>query len=195
MAIGRRRVCAAPAARRPRSTLAVDAVGFSAARETFAPFDDDLRPLGTGHPVVRPARAAPGSCTSATPTSSAPAPESCSTPRAARPRSRGSSITRPVWSSRRGGSWRRATLVVAHLTGQVLTDETLASRTGLYGLDGRLGVIEPIAAASARAPGHDRRPAGRSGYRVRRARSALGGHRGARRRRPGVRGGGDRRRR
>ncbi len=35
--------------------------------------------------------------------------------------------------------------VAARLTGVVLTDETLASRTGLYGLDGTLGVAEPIA--------------------------------------------------
>jgi xylulokinase len=36
--------------------------------------------------------------------------------------------------------------VIGRLSGEVLTDETLASRTGLYGLDGRLGVAEPIAA-------------------------------------------------
>jgi xylulokinase len=35
--------------------------------------------------------------------------------------------------------------VLARLTGEVLTDETLASRTGLYGLDGALGVAESIA--------------------------------------------------
>ena len=35
--------------------------------------------------------------------------------------------------------------VIARLTGVVLTDETLASRTGLYGLDGTLGVAESIA--------------------------------------------------
>ena len=50
--------------------------------------------------------------------------------------------------------------VAARLTGQVLTDETLASRTGLYGLDGTVGVAErDRLPASAGAPGDDgRRP-------------------------------------
>ena len=37
----------ARASRRP-TTQTVDAIGFSAARETFALFDDDLRPLTAG---------------------------------------------------------------------------------------------------------------------------------------------------
>jgi len=123
---------------------AVEAVGFSAARETFALFDAALAPLdpgivwsdrravdeagGLGDPAAFRSRtgviATPGCCAAKVRWVMAHEPER--------------------W---RAARWLLAPrdLVVARMTGEVVTDETLASRTGLYDLDGTL--LEPDAAA------------------------------------------------
>ena len=88
--------------------------------------------------------AAPACCTSATRTTSAPAPASCSTPACC--------AAKIAWlvdheaDRFESARWILAPrdYVAARLTGEVLTDETLASRTGLYGLDGTVGVAEEI---------------------------------------------------
>ena len=128
----------------PSEYLAVDAVGFAAARETFAPFDDDLRALGPGI-LWSDQRGGAGVLHFGDPDefrarTGVVLNAACCAAKIAWLVDHEAGL---VESAR----WLLAPrdLVVAHLTGQVLTDETLASRTGLYGLDGRLGVIEPIA--------------------------------------------------
>ena len=86
--------------------------------------------------------------------------------------------------------------VIARLTGVVLTDETLASRTGLYGLDGTIGVAESIASKLPDVSARRERRAGvrrRADPRPRGSRPSTRGADRRRRRRPGLRGPGDRR--
>ena len=122
----------------------IDLVGFSAARETFAGFDDDLQPVGPGilWSDQRAAasvlhfgdpdefRARTGVVLNAACCAAKIAWFTDHEPEAF-------AATRWILAPR--------DFVIARLTGVVTTDATLASRTGLYGLDGRLGVEESIA--------------------------------------------------
>ncbi len=129
----------------PRRYAQVEAVGFSAARETFAPFDADLRAIGPGILWSDQRGAA--------------AVLHFGDPDEFRARTgvvlnAACCAAKIAWVSDHkpetfeAARWLLAPrdLVVARLTGEVLTDETLASRTGLYGLDGEIGVAETIAA-------------------------------------------------
>lgn len=123
---------------------AVEAIGFSAARETFAPFDADLRPLGPGI-LWSDQRGGAGVLHFGDPDefrarTGVVLNAACC---AAKVAWLDDQATHLVDRAR----WLLAPrdFVFARLTGTVLTDETLASRTGLYGLDGRLGVTERIA--------------------------------------------------
>jgi xylulokinase len=122
----------------------VDAVGFSAARETFAGFDAEMRPIGPGvlwsdqrgtAAVLHfgdpdEFRARTGVVLNA----------ACCVAKIAW-------VTDHEPEAFAAARWFLAPrdFVIARLTGVVLTDETLASRTGQYGLDGTLGVAESIA--------------------------------------------------
>jgi len=122
----------------------VDAIGFSAARETFAPFDVDLRPLGAGI-LWSDQRGGAGVLHFGDPDefrarTGVVLNAACC---AAKVAWLDDHATELVDAARWLLSPRD--FVFARLTGTVLTDETLASRTGLYGLDGRLGVTERIA--------------------------------------------------
>lgn len=128
----------------PGEFATVHAVGFSAARETFAGFDRALRPVGPGilwsdqrgtAAVLHfgdpdEFRARTGVVLNA----------ACCAAKIAWV----GDHEREAFTAAR---WLLAPrdYVVARLTGEVLTDETLASRTGLYGLDGALGVADSIA--------------------------------------------------
>ena len=111
----------------------VEAIGFSAARETFALFDDDLRPLTAG--ILWSDRRA---------TEDAAALGDPATFRAATGvvLNAGSHGAKLAWVAREWpdamarARWVLAPrdVVLARMTGVVVTDETLASRTGLYAL-------------------------------------------------------------
>ena len=116
---------------------AVGTIAFSAARETFALFDESLAPLSAG--IVWSDRRATEEVTA------------LGNPDEFRARTgvvagAGCCAAKIRWvEAHEGAAWRAARwllaprdLVVARLTGEVVTDETLASRTGLYDLDGAL---------------------------------------------------------
>lgn len=122
----------------------IDAIGFAAARETFAGFDDELRPIGPGILWSDQRGAA--------------AVLHFGDPDEFRTRTgvvlnAGCCAAKIAWVTDHqpeafaAQRWILAPrdFVIARMTGVVLTDETLASRTGLYGLDGALGVAESIA--------------------------------------------------
>jgi xylulokinase len=139
--------CAAARAQAPEAWAEVEAVGFSAARETFVPVTGDGRALGPGllwsdrraeaeaatlaeaGGGVEAVRAATGVVVDA-----------------------GTMAAKVAWLAGHdpdrmaAGRWLLAPrdLVVLRLTGQVATDPTLASRTGFYRLDGH-----PLAAVSS----------------------------------------------
>lgn len=137
--------CAALRIEAPAAYADVAAVGFSAARSTFAGFDADLRPTGPGilwsdqrggAAVLHfgdpdEFRARTGMVLNAALSAAKIAWVTDHEPEAF-------AAARWVLAPR--------DFVVARLTGEVVTDETLASRTGLYGLDGTLAVAESIAA-------------------------------------------------
>jgi xylulokinase len=116
---------------------AIAAVGFTAARETFALFDDALTPLGAGI-LWSDRRASDEVSELGEPTAFRAHTGVIPTP--------GCSAAKLRWVMRHEpDAWRRARwvlaprdLVFARITGAVHTDETLASRTGLYDLDGAL---------------------------------------------------------
>jgi xylulokinase len=128
----------------PAAYRQVTAVGFSAARESFAGFDAELRPIGPGilwsdqrgtAAVLHfgdpdEFRARTGVVLNAACCAAKIAWVSDQEPEAF-------AAARWILAPR--------DFVVARLTGEVLTDETLASRTGLYGLTGDVGVAEAIA--------------------------------------------------
>jgi xylulokinase len=129
------RSCAALRARAPADYSTVTAVGFSAARETFALFDDGLRPLGPG--ILWSDRR--GDAEAAR----------LGDPDAFRATTGvvltgGAHAAKLAWVARHApdamqrARWILAPrdLALARLTGVVVTDETLASRTGLCALDG-----------------------------------------------------------
>jgi xylulokinase len=142
--------CRAVRADAPELYEAIDAVGFSAARETFALFDDDLAPLGPG--VLWSDRRAQQTV------------ETLGDPAAFRARTgvvlNAACCAAKLWwvatemhDTFDAARWVLAPRdwIVARLTGEVVTEPTLESRTGLSELDGqRTG---PVAArAGARLP-------------------------------------------
>jgi xylulokinase len=116
---------------------AMTAVGVTAARETFALFDDALAPLGPG--IVWSDRRASAEVRGlGDPEEFRARTGVVPTPGCAAAKVRWVAMHEPdAWQRAR---WLLAPrdLVFARLTGEVLTDETLASRTGLYDLDGSL---------------------------------------------------------
>jgi xylulokinase len=119
----------------PEVYAGVEAIGFSAARETYAPFDHDLHALRPGI-LWSDQRAA----TSAT--RLAPAEEFRSLTGVIL--NGACHAAKVVWLAEHepavfeAARWLLAPrdLVVAHMTGQVVTDPSLASRTGWYTLVG-----------------------------------------------------------
>jgi len=113
---------------------AVDAIGFSAARETFALFDDDLHPLTPGI-LWSDRRAAADAAALGDPSAFRAATGVVL--------NAGAHAAKLAWMAReRPDAMARARwvlaprdVVLARMTGVVVTDETLASRTGLYALD------------------------------------------------------------
>jgi xylulokinase len=128
----------------PEAYATIGTVGFTAARETFAPFDEDLRPLGPGI-LWSDQRGGAGVLHFGDPDefrerTGVVLNAACCAAKLAWLVDHEHDV---VEQSR----WLLAPrdFVFARLTGEVMTDETLASRTGLYALDGALGVAEPIA--------------------------------------------------
>lgn len=140
--------CADLRAREPTGFGAIAAVGFSAARQTFALFDEQLRPIGPGvlwsdHRAAAQAERLPDPATFRRETGLV--------------RNGGVCAAKVAWVAEhrsedfRESRWVLAPrdMVFARLTGEVLTDTTLCSRTGWYTLAGtRLGDD----AVSARLP-------------------------------------------
>jgi xylulokinase len=127
--------CAELRADNPGVYSAVDAVGCSAARETFACFDANLRALGPGI-LWSDARAVDEAQDLGDPvafrrqTGVALGPSCCA--------------AKMAWVQRHEAVWFRDAawllsprdFVLARITGRVATDPTLASRTGVYDLRG-----------------------------------------------------------
>jgi xylulokinase len=119
----------------PADYAGVRAIGFSAARETFALFDAALRPLGPG--VLWSDRRAEAEAATMGDRDAFRAATGVVL-------TGGAHAAKLAWAARHdAGALRRARwilaprdLVLARLTGAVVTDETLASRTGLCALDG-----------------------------------------------------------
>ena len=144
--------CAELRAELPDEYAAIDAIGFSAARETFAAFDDDLRPLSTGI-LWSDQRAGPrvlhfGDPDEFRARTGVVLNAACCAAKIAWLVDHEPDALGPGAVAAGARDY-----VFARLTGEVLTDETLASRTGLYGLDGALGVTRPDPGTpAARAP-------------------------------------------
>jgi xylulokinase len=135
--------CAAVRALAPSDYETIGAIGFSAARETFALFDDDLRALtagivwsdgrgdrdagGLGDPHAF--RAETGVVLNGA---------TCAAKLAWVARTMPDVFDRARWIL------EPRNVVVARMTGEVITDETLASRTGLCAIGG--GWLEPALA-------------------------------------------------
>jgi sugar (pentulose or hexulose) kinase len=126
--------CDAVRALAPSDYEAIDALGFSAARETFALFDDDLRPLTPG--VVwsdgrgdRDAAVLGDPNTFRAETGVVLNGACCAAKLAWVARTMPETLERARWIL------EPRNVVVARMTGAVVTDETLASRTGLCALD------------------------------------------------------------
>jgi xylulokinase len=136
--------CAALRAELPDVFDRADAIGFSAARETFAPFDADLAPLGPGI-LWSDQRGGAAVLHFGDPdefrmrTGVVLNAACCAAKVAWLSDHEPDVFTRARWVL------APRDFVAARLTGTVVTDDTLASRTGLYGLDGQLGVKAPIA--------------------------------------------------
>jgi xylulokinase len=136
--------CAELRAEDPAGYAAIDAVGFSAARATFAPFDEELRPLAPGI-LWSDNRGGAGVLHFGDPDefrarTGVVLNAACCAAKLAWLHDHDGDL---LESSR----WLLAPrdFVFARLTGEVRTDATLASRTGLYALDGTLGVTAPFA--------------------------------------------------
>jgi xylulokinase len=121
----------------PAAFGAIDTVGFSATRETFALFDADLRPLSAG--ILWSDRRADEEVASLGDAGAFRA-------RTGVIASAGCCAAKVAWAKQHrpdaftASRWLLAPrdFVFARLTGEVLTDETLASRTGFFALDGTL---------------------------------------------------------
>jgi xylulokinase len=142
--------CAAVRTRAPEAFAAVDVVGCTGARQTVVVVGADGRTLGPGilwsdrraaSEVERLASELPGS---------GPSRGGPGTPLDA-----GSVAAKLAWVAAHEPAWLEAArwvltprdLMVARLTDTVATDATMASRSGLYDLDGRL--VEPLVGAWA----------------------------------------------
>jgi len=129
------RSCAELRQRAPADYEAVSAVGFSAARETFALFDAALHPLGAGI-LWSDRRGDEEAASMGDPAAFRAATGVVLTG--------GAHAAKLAWVARhdpdalRRARWILAPrdVVLARLTGAVVTDETLASRTGLCALEG-----------------------------------------------------------
>jgi xylulokinase len=127
--------CADVRAAAPREWNAVDAIGFAAARETFVLVDEALRPLGPGI-LWSDARAAEQVAGLGDPDEFRATTGVMATA--------GAHAAKLAWLTEHqpdvlgAARWilTPRDWVVARLTGVVVTDETLASRTGLCALDG-----------------------------------------------------------
>ncbi len=127
----------------PDAYQQVEAIGFSAARETFALFGRDLEPLGPGI-LWSDQRGGMGVLHFGDPDDFRA--------RTGVVLNAACCAAKVAWlvdhepDLVKSARWLLAPrdFVAARLTGQVLTDETLASRTGLYGLDGTVGVADEI---------------------------------------------------
>ena len=129
--------CAGLQAAAPAEYKRVDKVGCSAARETFACFDDQLNPLSPGI-LWSDVRGADQLASLGDPAvfrqrTGVILSGACQAAKVAWVRQ-----NEPRWFD--GASWLLSPrdFVLARLTGQVRTEPTLASRTGFYSLDGRL---------------------------------------------------------
>jgi xylulokinase len=138
--------CAQLRAELPDVYARTEAIGFSAARETFAPFDADLTPLAPGI-LWSDQRGGAGVLHFGDPDefrarTGVVLNAACCAAKVAWVVDH----TPDVFMRTR---WLLAPrdFVAARLTGTVVTDETLASRTGLYALSGAIGVKPPIADA------------------------------------------------
>ena len=139
--------CGRLAALAPGGLGAVEAVGCTGARQTFGLFDAGGNPLGPG--ILWSDRRA-GAEAGALRRSTGPAPGG--SPRPGVPLDGASMAAKLAWlagheAARLAAStWVLAPrdLVVWRLTGEVATDPTMASSTGLYDFDG--GVVEELAA-------------------------------------------------
>jgi sugar (pentulose or hexulose) kinase len=135
--------CAGLRAVEPDRYDAIGAVGFTAARETFALFDESLHPLGPGI-LWSDQRATHELADFGDPVGFRAQTGVVLTPACGAAKMRWVATHEPdAW---RAARWVLAPrdLVFARITSEVVTDETLASRTGLYDLDGAL--LEPDAA-------------------------------------------------
>ncbi len=136
--------CAAARAEAPAAWDRIDAVGFSAARETFALFDATLAPIGRG--IVWSDARADDQLAALGP----PAAFRAHTGVVA---GANTTVAKLLWLTRHApelvtpARWALAPRdwVQAKLTGAVVTDPTLASRTGLYAIDGRVADVVPPA--------------------------------------------------
>ena len=147
--------CAQLRARAGADLDTVDAIGFSAARETFALFDDDLRPLTPGI-LWSDRRAAADAAALGDPAAFRAATGVVLN--AGAHAAKLAWVTRELSDAMARARWVLAPrdVVLTRMTGVVVTDETLASRTGLYALDGgwladalvRYGAFLPRAVSS-----------------------------------------------
>ena len=129
--------CAGLRAVEPDRYDAIDVLGFTAARETFAPFDASLDPLGPGI-LWSDQRAIDELGDLGDPLPFRAQTGVMLTPACAAAKMRWIATHEPdAWRETR---WVLAPrdLVFARITSELLTDETLASRTGLYDLYGAL---------------------------------------------------------
>jgi sugar (pentulose or hexulose) kinase len=140
--------CATARAAAPGTWDRIDAVSFSAARETFALFDAMLAPIGRGI-VWSDARADDQVAALGTPADFRT--------RTGVVAGANTTVAKLLWLAAHApelvgpARWALAPRdwVQAKLTGVVVTDPTLASRTGLYAIDGRVaeGIVPPAVAA------------------------------------------------
>jgi xylulokinase len=129
------RACSELRARAPDDYRAIDAIGFSSARETFALFDASIRPLTRG--ILWSDRRAEATAR----TLGDPGEFRATTGVVLNAGTHAAKLawvagTKPDAFARSRWVLQPRDVVLAHLTGRVATDETLASRTGLCGLTG-----------------------------------------------------------
>jgi xylulokinase len=130
-----RDACAELRAREPDAYSSVNAVGCSAARETFACFDADLRPLGPGI-IWSDARAVDeardlGDAIAFRRQTGVVLSPSCAAAKMAWVQ-----VHEPARFRHAAWLLSPRDFVVARITGRVATDPTLASRTGVYDVSG-----------------------------------------------------------
>lgn len=136
--------CAALRDEEPAAFDAIDLLGCSAARETFACFDSDLRAIGAGL-LWSDARALDEARDLGDPiefrrrTGVILAPSCCAA------KIRWVQTHEPTWFNSARWLLSPRDFILGRLTGHVATDPSLASRTGIYHLDGTFGGDETVA--------------------------------------------------